>query len=129
MLEIQATLLDQIREKQVDDVILVKLSSEMIDGKAPGFVIQEDGSLWFQDRICVPDVDGLRQLVMKEAHSSAYSVHPGFSKMYKDLRKKFWWPNMKWDVAEFVAKCLTCQKVKIEHRRPGGELLPLPVSE
>ena len=127
MLEVQATLFDQIKEKQVDDIVLVRLCTEVQDGKAPGFVIQDDGSLWFRDRICVPDDSETRQLIMREAHSAAYSVHPGSSKMYKDLRRNFWWPNMKWDVAEFVSKCLTCQRVKIEHRRPGGELQPLPV--
>lgn len=49
--------------------------------------------------------------------------------MYKDLRRNFWWPNKKQDVAEFIARCLVCQKVKIEHRKPGGELQPLPVPE
>ena len=77
----------------------------------------------------MPIVGDLRTVVMREAHTSAYSVHPGSSKMYKDLRKNFWWPNMKQDVAEFVARCLVCQKVKIEHRRPGGELQPLPIPE
>ena len=118
-------MLEKIKEKQADDLVLVKLCCEVQDGMVPGFVIQDDGSLWFQNRICVPDVVEVHELILKEAHSSAYLVHPGSSKMYKDLKRNFWWPNMKWDVAEFVSKCLTCQKVKIEHHRPGGELQPL----
>ena len=51
------------------------------------------------------------------------------NKMYKDLKRNFWWSNMKKDVAEFVAKCLTCQQVKIEHQRPAGVLQPLPIPE
>ena len=108
---------------------MIKICSDVLDGKAPGFVIQDDGSLWFQNRICVPSVESLRLTILREAHSSAYSVHPGSSKMYKDLRKNFWWSNMKIDVANFVARCLVYQQVKIEHRRLGGELQPLPILE
>ena len=128
-LEVHPTLSDQIKEKQSEDVMLIKISGEVQVGKAPGFVIQDDGSLWFQNRICVPAIDELRKTILKEAHSSAYSIHPGASKMYKDLRRNFWWPNMKQDVAEFISRCLVCQKVKIEHRRPGGKLQSLPVLE
>ena len=49
--------------------------------------------------------------------------------MYHDVSRQFWWPGMKKDVAEFVARCLTCQQVKAEHKRPGGLLQPLPVPE
>ena len=128
-LEIQATLLDQIKESQSEDILLIKISSEVQQGKAPGFIVQDDGSLWFQNRICVPGIEELRKTILKEAHSSAYSIHPGSNKMFKDLRRNFWWPNMKQDVAEFVSRCLVCQKVKIEHKRPGGMLQPLPIPE
>lgn len=64
---------------------------------------------------------------MEEAHNSPYSMHPGGDKLYKDMKKVFRWPNMKREVAEFVAKCLTCQKVKIEHRRPQGKVQSLEV--
>ena len=47
--------------------------------------------------------------------------------MYKDLKKYYWWENMKQDVANFVANCTTCQQIKAEHRKPSGELQPLPV--
>ena len=81
--------MERIKELQVDDVVLVKLCTEVQEGKAPGFVIQDDGSLWFQNRICVPENTEVRQLIMREAHMSAYPVHPGSSKMYKDLRRNF----------------------------------------
>jgi len=64
---------------------------------------------------------------LEEAHNTRYSVHPGGTKMYRDLRQYFWWNNMKKDVAEYVDKCLTCQKVKAEHQRPVGELRPLEI--
>ena len=58
-----------------------------------------------------------------------YSVHPSGDKLYKDLKQTFWWPNMKREVAEFVSRCLTCQKVKSEHKRPQGKLQPLEIPE
>nr|KYP63293.1 hypothetical protein KK1_017862 [Cajanus cajan] len=51
---------------------------------------------------------------------SHLSIHPGMTKMYHDIKKSFWWPSMKKEIAEFVAACLTCQKVKIQHQRPRG---------
>ena len=67
----------------------------------------------------------MRKEVLKEAHSSAYSIHPGSIKMYEDLKRHFWWNNMKRDVTDHVSRCLVYQQVKIEHQRPGGELQPL----
>ena len=80
------------------------------------------------DRICVPKGD-IRQEILAEAHNSVYSVHPGSTKMYRDLKQHFWWNGMKREVTQFVAKCLVCQQVKAEHRRPGGLLQPLPIPE
>ena len=101
----------------------------MENGKSPGFVIQEDGTLRFQGRLCVPNDEKLKKRILEEAHSSPYSIHPGGNKMYKDLRQVYWWSNMKQEVAEYVAKCLTCQRIKIEHQRPAGLLQPLDVPE
>ncbi|GKB52836.1 putative reverse transcriptase domain-containing protein [Tanacetum coccineum] len=57
-----------------------------------------------------------------ESHKSKYSIHPGSDKMYQDLKKLYWWPNMKADIATYVSKCLTCAKVKAEHQKPSGLL-------
>ncbi|GJU15109.1 putative reverse transcriptase domain-containing protein [Tanacetum coccineum] len=59
---------------------------------------------------------------MLESYKSKYSIHPGSDKMYHDLRKLYWWPNMKADIATYVSKCLTCAKVKAEHQKPSGLL-------
>ena len=64
-----------------------------------------------------------------EAHYTPYTVHPGATKMYKDVSKVFWWIGLKRDVAKFVEQCLTCQQVKIEHQRPSGLLKPLMIPE
>ncbi|GJX72189.1 MAK10-like protein [Tanacetum coccineum] len=69
----------------------------------------------------------LREKVMTEAHSSSFTIHPGSTKMYRDLKQYFWWNGMKQDVATFVSKCMTCQQVKIEHQRDSGLLQPLEI--
>nr|GEX88574.1 hypothetical protein [Tanacetum cinerariifolium] len=63
----------------------------------------------------------------KQAHSSPFSIHPGSTKMYHDLKQHFWWSGMKRDVATFVSRCLICQQVKIEHQRASGLLQPLDI--
>ena len=70
----------------------------------------------------MPDIKAIRDLILREAHDSAYSIHPGSTKMYQDLKDRYWWNGMKRDVAEYVAVCDTCQRVKGEHQRPA-ELL------
>ncbi|GJU10658.1 DNA/RNA polymerases superfamily protein [Tanacetum coccineum] len=81
----------------------------------------------FDDRLCVPNDQTLREKVMTEAHSSPFTIHPGSTKMYRDLKQYFWWNGMKQDVATFVSKCMTCQQVKIEHQRASGLLQPLEI--
>ncbi|KAK8999896.1 hypothetical protein V6N11_082034 [Hibiscus sabdariffa] len=63
--------------------------------------------------------------MLDEAHQSSFSIHPGSVKMYKDLKPLYWWPGMKSAIADYVSRCLTCQKVKVEHRDPTGLLQPL----
>ncbi|GJQ96827.1 putative reverse transcriptase domain-containing protein [Tanacetum coccineum] len=65
----------------------------------------------------------LRTVIMHESHKSKYSIHPGSDKMYQDMKKLYWWPNMKANIATYVSKCLTCAKVKAEHQRPSGLLV------
>ncbi|XP_017644216.1 uncharacterized protein LOC108484834 [Gossypium arboreum] len=69
-------------------------------------------------KFCVPSDLELRQSILREAHSSSYAMHPRGSKMYRDLCAQYWWLGMKHDVADFVARCLTCQQVKVEHQFP-----------
>ena len=77
----------------------------------------------------MPEAADLREQLLIEAHETPYSVHPGTTKMYQDLKKGYWWPGMKKDVVRFVEKCLTCQQVKAEHQRPAGTLQPLEIPE
>ncbi|RVW70601.1 Transposon Ty3-G Gag-Pol polyprotein [Vitis vinifera] len=71
----------------------------------------------------------VKEEVMKEAHHSRFTVHPGETKMYHDLKRQYWWQGMKRDISQFVSKCLTCQQVKVEHQKPAGLLQPLPIAE
>jgi len=66
---------------------------------------------------------------MREAHCTLYTAHPWSTKMYLDLRHNFWWDGLKMDISNFVHKCLVCQQVKAEHKKPPGLLVPLPIPE
>ncbi|GJY35435.1 putative reverse transcriptase domain-containing protein [Tanacetum coccineum] len=79
-----------------------------------------DGTLCLNGRIWLPCYGDLRTVIMHESHKSKYSIHPDSDKMYQDMKKLYWWPNMKADIATYVSKCLTCAKVKAEHQRPSG---------
>ncbi|XP_075473974.1 uncharacterized protein LOC142505035 [Primulina tabacum] len=70
---------------------------------------------------------GLKEAILREAHCSRHSIHPGIRKMYHTLRAHYWWEGMKKDISHFAAKCLTCQQVKAERMRPGGMLHSLEV--
>ncbi|WVZ80451.1 hypothetical protein U9M48_027924 [Paspalum notatum var. saurae] len=119
----------EIREHQKNDEKLPKIRELLKLGKAPHFRKDEQGTLWYKNRICVPNVDSIRKLILSEAHDTAYSIHPGSTKMYYDLKERFWWYGMKRAVAEYVAIYDTCQRVKAEHQRPAGLLQPLKVPE
>ncbi|GJT92992.1 putative reverse transcriptase domain-containing protein [Tanacetum coccineum] len=82
-----------------------------------------DGTLCLNGRSWLPCYGDLRTVIMHESHKSKYSIHPGSDKMYQDMKKLYWWPNMKADIATYVSKCLTCAKVKAEHQRPSGLLV------
>jgi hypothetical protein len=99
------------------------------DNKTSDFSEDSQGTLWLGKWICVPNLKPIKGLILKEAHDSAYSIHPNSTKMYKDLKPQYWWYGMKRDVAEYVALCDTCQRVKVEHQRPAGLLQPLKIPE
>ncbi|GKA78129.1 putative reverse transcriptase domain-containing protein [Tanacetum coccineum] len=79
-----------------------------------------DGTMCLNGRSWLPCYGDLRTVIMHESHKSKYSIHPGSDKMYQDMKKLYWWPNMKANIATYVSKCLTCAKVKAEHQRPSG---------
>ncbi|GJZ77240.1 putative reverse transcriptase domain-containing protein [Tanacetum coccineum] len=82
-----------------------------------------DGTLCFNGRSWLPCYGDLRTVIMHESHKSKYSIHPSSDKMYQDMKKLYWWPNMKADIATYVSKCLTYAKVQEEHQMPSGLLV------
>jgi hypothetical protein len=75
---------------------------------------------WVKERLVVPRREALRKKILDEAHTSRYSIDPGSTKMYHDLRKQFWWTRMKREAARYVFECDTCRKVKADNMKPGG---------
>nr|GEY04272.1 putative reverse transcriptase domain-containing protein [Tanacetum cinerariifolium] len=86
-------------------------------------------SSWRIEPSWLPYYDDLRSIIMHESHKSKYSIHPGSDKMYQDMKKLYWWPNMKANIATYVSKCLTCARVKVEHQRPSGLLVQPAITE
>jgi hypothetical protein len=111
------------------DEKLREIAMNIEKGKSPRFCMDDNGTLWFGKRLCVPEDKAIREEILCEAHESAYSIHPGSTKMYLDLKEKYWWFGLKRHVAEYVAMCDTCQRVKAEHQRPVGLLQPMKISE
>jgi hypothetical protein len=128
-IEVEPTLEQDIQKGQLKDPKIQGTKEMMEAGKAPDFTEDEHRTVWFQNRICVPDVDDIREKILQEAHDSPYSIHPGSTKMYQDLKERYWWYGMKRDIAAHVAICDVCQRVKAEHQRPAGLLQPLKVPE
>ncbi|GJU02947.1 putative reverse transcriptase domain-containing protein [Tanacetum coccineum] len=119
---IHSRLKTKILEAQGEASKDLKAPTEWLRGLETHFERRDDGGIYFFDRIWIPSVGGVRKLIMDEAHTSRYSIHPGADKMYHDLRDLYWWPGMKRDIAEYVSKCLTCSKIKAEHQKPSGLL-------
>jgi hypothetical protein len=92
------------------------------DNKTSDFSEDSQGTLWLGKRICVPNLKHIKELILRESHDSAYSIHLSSTKMYKDLKTQYWWYSMKQDVTKYVALCDTFQRVKAEHQRPAGLL-------
>ncbi|WVZ68074.1 LOW QUALITY PROTEIN: hypothetical protein U9M48_017064 [Paspalum notatum var. saurae] len=127
-MEFEPTLEQEIRKGQLNDEKIKEIKELIKLDKAPGFRVDADGTVWHGDRICVPNIKSIRDLILKEAHETAYSIHPGSEKMYQDLKQKFWWYGMKREVAEYL--CVTfVERVKAEHQKPAGLLQPLKIPE
>jgi len=127
-LTISNDFLSLIKEKQAQDASLQRVKELLGSEETKEFALGSDCVLRLRGRVCVPDNVELRRLVLEEGYKSRLSLHPGMTKMYQDLKEKFWWQGMKKEVAQFISACLTCQKAKVEHQKPGGTLQPLGIS-
>nr|GEU69279.1 hypothetical protein [Tanacetum cinerariifolium] len=112
----EAQKLENFKNEDVGGMIRKDLPKEKLETHA-------DGTLCLQGKCWLPCYGDLRTMIMHESHKSKYSIHPGSDKMYQDMKKLYWWPNMKADIATYVSKCLTCAKVKSEHQRPSSLLV------
>nr|CAD1817895.1 unnamed protein product [Ananas comosus var. bracteatus] len=112
----QPTSADRISLGQQSDSHLQKIQAEVEQGRVGDFKVHSNGSLRFWDRRYVPKDPDLRRDILSKAHRSPYTMYPGGTKMYRDLKQHFWWPGMKLDIAQHVAQCLVCQQVKAEHQ-------------
>ncbi|GJY73609.1 putative reverse transcriptase domain-containing protein, partial [Tanacetum coccineum] len=119
---------ENIKNKDVGGMLLEnakdpeKVRKEKLEPRA-------DGTLCFNGRSWLPCYGNLRTMIMHESHKSKYSIHPGSDKMYQDMKKLYWWPNMNADIVAYVSKCLTCAKVKAKHQRPSGLLVQPKIPE
>jgi hypothetical protein len=125
------TLKAEIIAAQKDDEGMGHIRRRMREGdpKVTCFHKDAEGTLWFKGRLVVPNREALKKKILDEAHPSRYSIHPGSTKMYHDLRQQFWWTKMKREVARYDSECDTCLKVKADYMKPGGLLQPLSIPD
>ena len=100
---VQPDLVGRIKTLQKNDMQLVQLMEEVKRGSKPDFVLSDDGILRYETRLCVPNDGDLRRELLEKAHCSKFVIHPGGTKIYRDLKQNYWWLGMKRDIARFVA--------------------------
>ncbi|VVA31265.1 PREDICTED: retrotransposon, partial [Prunus dulcis] len=128
-LQVRLVLVERIIAAQAEDPLICTLRAEVESGDRTDCSVRNDGALMVGTRLYVPHDEALKREILEEAHSSAFAMHPGSTKMYHTLREHYWWPFMKKEIAEYVRKCLICQQVNAERQKPSGLLQPLPIPE
>jgi hypothetical protein len=126
-LKLESVLLHRIIDAQRTDKGMKHIYEKLEADKANCFRKDDQGIIWFNDRIVVPKDAEVRQQILDEAHLSGYSIHPGSTKMYQDLKQHYWWTKMKIEIACYVAKCDTCRRIKAVHMKTSGALQSLPI--
>ncbi|GJS65479.1 putative reverse transcriptase domain-containing protein [Tanacetum coccineum] len=112
-----------ILEAQTEAIKEENIEAENLRGMDKTFKVRPDRTRCIKNQSWLPLFGNLRDLIMHESHKSKYSIHLGSDKMYQDLKKLYWWPNMKAIIAEYVGKCLTCSRVRAECQKPSGLLI------
>jgi hypothetical protein len=125
------TLKSDIIAAQKNDEGMCHIKRRIHEGNPKVSCFREDaeGTLWFKDRLVVPNNEAQKKKILDEAHTSRYSIHLGSTKMYHDLRQQFWWTRIKRETGRYVSKCDTCQQVKADYMKPRGLLQPLSISD
>ncbi|WVZ94733.1 hypothetical protein U9M48_040597 [Paspalum notatum var. saurae] len=126
-ISIEPTLRDLIIEAQKHDPGMAHIREGIAEAKRDCFTLDNQGVLWFKNRLVVPKDMELRKKILEEAHKSVLAMHPGSNKMYQDLKQRFWWTRMKREIAKYVSECHVCKRVKADHLKPAGMLHPLNI--
>jgi hypothetical protein len=126
-LKLESILLQRIIDAQKDNEGMKHIHEKIEAGKAKCFRTDDQGIVWFNNRIVVPKNEEIRQQILDEAHLSRYSIHPGGTKMCHDLKQHYWWTNMKIEIARYVARCDTCKRLKAIQPKAAGPLQSLPI--
>jgi hypothetical protein len=126
-LKLELVLLQRIIDAQRTNKGIKYIHEKIEAGKANCFRNYNQGVIWFKDRIVVPKDVEVRQQILDEAHLSRYSIHPGSTKMYQDLKQHYWWTKMKIEIARYVEKCDICRRVNAIHMKTVGPLQSLPI--
>jgi hypothetical protein len=126
-LKLESIILQRIIDAQRTDKDMKYIHEKMEAGKANFFRKDDQVVIWFKDRIVVPKDVEVHQQILDEAHLSRYSIHPGSTKMYQDLKQHYWWTKMKVEIACYVARCDTCRRVKAVHMKTARPLQSLPI--
>jgi transposase InsO family protein len=123
---IESPLHERIAIAQPNDKEVQKIKQKLEEGgpKYDCFRKDDKGVVWFGQRLVVPQDQDLRKEILDEAHLSKFTIHPGTTKMYRDLRENFWWSNMKGEIAEYVSSCDTCQRIKASHLKTSCQMQP-----
>jgi hypothetical protein len=120
------SLIEKVKQAQIKDPKIVRLIADLVvdslDDCPTQWRVDQDGSLRMGNRLVVLIDLELRKEILQESHRSRFTIHPGGTKMYRDMKRTFWWEGMKREVAEFVSRCVVCQMVKAERRKPPGLL-------
>jgi hypothetical protein len=126
-LKLESIFLQRIIDVQRNDKGIKHIHEKIEAGKANCFRKDDQGIVWFNNRIVVPKNDEVRQQILDQAHLSRYSIHPESTKMYQNLKQQYWWTKMKIEIARYVARCDTCRCVKAIHMKTAGPLQSLPI--
>jgi hypothetical protein len=125
----KSNLYDRIVTAQRNDKDIQNIQQKLVEGDPKYTCFQKDHQdvIWFGKRLMVPVDLEIKKIILEEAHKSKFSIHPGSTKMYQELKQNFWWSNMKVDIAKYVAECDTCHRMKASHLESTGALQPLSI--
>jgi len=110
---------NNIREKKVVQALK----------KEDGLTWEENGVVYIEGRIYVPNNKKIREEILEENHNSVDVGHPGQQRMLELIKRNYWWPGIKEDVKKYVQGCFKCQQNKVQHQKKAGELHPLEIPQ